>query len=368
MQDYYFKTSDLTVGYNRSPLIKDINIGVKRGEIVTMIGPNGAGKSTILKSITKHLAVIAGDAYICDVSLSEMSYKMLSKQLSVVLTEKIKGELLTCFDVVATGRYPYTNALGILDQSDKDKIKNAMERAHVLELAERDFDAISDGQRQRVLMARAICQEPQIIVLDEPTSFLDIKHKLELLDILHKMAKEDNIAVIMSLHEIDLAQKISDKVICVSGDTIKYFGTPEEIFKEEIVNELYGIEAGSYNITFGSVELPKPSGEAYTFVIAGNGTGVAVFRELTKKGIPFYAGILHRNDVDYYVAKNLATKVFEAEPFEKIDDITYEEAIKAMRKCSVVIDAGVKPGATNARLNMLIEEARRMNILKAYRA
>ena len=113
-----------------------------------------------------------------------------------------------------------------------------MAKVHAEDLAERDFVAISDGQRQRVLLARAICQEPEIIVLDEPTSFLDIKHKLELLSILREMAKEQGITVIMSLHEIDLAQKISDKIMCVKGDRINNFGAPEEIFRDEIINEL----------------------------------------------------------------------------------------------------------------------------------
>ena len=271
MENIYFRTSDLTVGYNKKPLIKDINIDVDFGEIVTMIGPNGAGKSTILKSITKHLEMVGGEVFIADASLANLSFKALAQQMSVVLTEKIKGELLTCFDVVATGRYPYTNSLGVLDEKDRVKVSEAMKKAHVEELAGRDFSAISDGQRQRVLLARAICQEPKIIVLDEPTSFLDVKHKLELLNILHTMAKKENIAVLMSLHEIDLAQKISDKVICVHGDSIEHFGRPNDIFTDEIIRELYSIEKGSYNITFGSVELPKPVGEPEVFVIAGNG-------------------------------------------------------------------------------------------------
>ena len=104
MENIYFRTSDLTVGYNKKPLIKDINIDVDFGEIVTMIGPNGAGKSTILKSITKHLEMVGGEVFIADASLANLSFKALAQQMSVVLTEKIKGELLTCFDVVATGR------------------------------------------------------------------------------------------------------------------------------------------------------------------------------------------------------------------------------------------------------------------------
>ena len=244
----FFSTKDLSVGYGCKALIEDINIELYPGEILTLIGPNGAGKSTILKSITKHLETIKGDSFIEDLSIASMTYKEMSKKLAVVLTERIKGELLVCYDVVATGRYPYTGNLGILSEEDKIKVIEAMARVHAEDLAERDFAAISDGQRQRVLLARAICQEPEIIVLDEPTSFLDIKHKLERLSILREMAKEQGITVIMSLHEIDLAQKISDKIMCVKGDRINNFGAPEEIFKDEIINDLYEIKDGTYNI------------------------------------------------------------------------------------------------------------------------
>ncbi len=122
---------------------------------------------------------------------------------------------MTCHDVVATGRYPYTGRLGVLSREDENKVDEALMAVHAQELGIRNFLEISDGQRQRILLARAICQKPEVMILDEPTSYLDIRHKLELLEILRKMAKEKEITVIMSLHEIDLAQKISDKVVCV---------------------------------------------------------------------------------------------------------------------------------------------------------
>ena len=134
---------------------------------------------------------------------------------------------------MATGRYPYTGRLGVLSREDENKVDEALMAVHAQELGIRNFLEISDGQRQRILLARAICQEPEVMILDEPTSYLDIRHKLELLEILRKMAKEKEITVIMSLHEIDLAQKISDKVVCVKGDRIAGFGNPEEIFTEE---------------------------------------------------------------------------------------------------------------------------------------
>ncbi len=364
MNEYYFRTEDLAVGYNGQTLIHDIAISIKAGEILTLIGPNGSGKSTILKSITKHLSTIRGDSFIADASVSAMSYKELSRKLAVVLTERIRGELLTCYDVVATGRYPYTSTLGLLSKEDREKVYRAMERVHARELAEKDFAAISDGQRQRILLARAICQEPEIIVLDEPTSFLDIRHKLELLSILRSMAKEKGITVIMSLHEIDLAQKISDKILCVRGETIEHFGTPDEIFCEEIINGLYGIENGSYNITFGSVELPRPKGTPKTFVISGCGSGIDVFRRLQKEDIPFYAGILYENDVDYQVARHLASEVFAEEPFAPISDAVYEKALAAMKQCENVILAKVPIREQNRRIKDLIDTARSIGLLK----
>ena len=202
MADYYFQMKDLSVGYNGNSLIRDINIGINKGEIVTLIGPNGSGKSTILKSITRQLKVVGGNVFFDDTSLLKLPYKELASKMAVVLTDRIKTELMTCHDIVATGRYPYTGRLGILTQEDECLVEEAMQAVHAQELGNRDFNAISDGQKQRVLLARAICQDPDVIVLDEPTSFLDVKYKLELLSILERMARQKKITVIMSLHEI----------------------------------------------------------------------------------------------------------------------------------------------------------------------
>ena len=180
MNEYYFHLDHLTVGYDKKPLIKDICIGIEKGEIVTLIGPNGSGKSTILKSITRQLKLVGGNVEFDGKNLHELSFRELSTKMAVVLTERMKPELMTCHDIVATGRYPYTGRLGMLTREDEEKVEKAMRAVHAEELGGRDFNAISDGQRQRVLLARAICQEPEVIILDEPTSFLDIRHKLEL--------------------------------------------------------------------------------------------------------------------------------------------------------------------------------------------
>ena len=203
-EDYIF-TENMTVGYGRIPLIEQIELHVRRGEIVTLIGPNGAGKSTILRSIIRQLGLLGGTVYLDGQSMEGMTEKQIARRMSVLMTERIRPELMTCKDVVGTGRYPYTGRLGILTAADHEKGREAMELVHAGELADRDFMEISDGQKQRILLARAICQEPEAIVLDEPTSFLDIRHKLELLTILKDLVREKKVAVLMSLHELDLA-------------------------------------------------------------------------------------------------------------------------------------------------------------------
>ena len=144
-KEYYISTKDMTVGYHSVPLIKNIELNVKPGEILTLIGPNGSGKSTILKSITKQLSLISGTVYLDRQSMQSMTEREISKKMSVVMTERLHAELMTCEDVVSTGRYPYTGRLGILTSYDKEKVLEAMEMVHARELADRDFSAISDG-------------------------------------------------------------------------------------------------------------------------------------------------------------------------------------------------------------------------------
>ena len=208
----FVETKEMTVGYRGVPLIRDIALRVHRGEILTLIGPNGSGKSTILKSLIRQLALIGGTVYLDGKSLQTLPERDLARTMSVLLTEHVRPELMTCWDVAAAGRYPYTGRLGLLSDEDHAKVDEALALVGADELADRDFSCISDGQRQRVLLARAICQEPEVIVLDEPTSFLDIRYKLELLTVLKQLVREKQVAVILSLHEIDLAQKLSDRL------------------------------------------------------------------------------------------------------------------------------------------------------------
>lgn len=360
--DAYFKTENMAVGYNGNILIRDINIEIEKGKILTLIGPNGAGKSTILKSITRQIAKIHGTVWIDKYEVSKWSLKDMAQNVAVVLTDRIHPEMMKCEEVVAMGRYPYTNIIGKLTVKDKEIVRQSLERVHAAELVSREFSTLSDGQKQRILLARAICQEPEVIVLDEPTAYLDIRHKIELLDILRDMAKEKKITVIMSLHEIDFATKISDYLICVKGDTIASFGTPEEILESDTIEKLYDISKGSYNLYFGSVELAKPNGSPKVFVVGGGGFGIPYYRALQKRQIPFAAGILYENDIDCQVARVLSDFVVTASAFEMMNEEHFGDAARLLVQCEAVIDAGTPIGTLNQFNEKLLELAHEKNI------
>ena len=318
----YLQTKKLCVGYQKHIVVDNIEISLEQGEILTLIGPNGAGKSTVLKSIARQLETLGGSIYLDQKELSRLSGQQLSQSMAVVMTQKLRAEKMTCEDVVA---------------SDCKVIKEAMELVQVTQIKDLDFNKISDGQRQRVMLARAICQEPQILILDEPTSYLDVKYKLEFLSILQEMKHQKKLTVIMSLHELDLAERISDQILCVNGTTPERFGIPQEIFTKGYISKLFGISSGSFDEKTMNAELPRPCGKPSVFVIAGDGTGRNIYRKLQRKNIPFATGILFENDLDYPVAKALATEVIANESFEPIKGKTLEAAKATLSECDHVI-------------------------------
>lgn len=356
-EKYYFTTEKMTVGYDGKPLIGDVEITLHRGEILTLIGPNGAGKSTILKSIARQLALIAGTVSLDGKDLKSLSGAELSKRMAVVMTQRLRSELMTCEDVVATGRYPYTGRFGILSAEDHAAVESAMELVRVTEIRDLDFGRISDGQRQRVMLARAICQEPEILILDEPTSYLDVRHKLEFLSILQKLCREKQLTVILSLHELELAEKISDRILCVNGSAVERIGSPEEVMTQGYITHLYGIQTGSYDEASADMELAAPEGSPKVFVIAGAGSGRSTYRRLQRAGVPFATGILYENDLDWPVAKALAAETVSESPFEPVSQAKLEQAKKILENCNRVICCREKFGSMESFQQELLRYA-----------
>ena len=264
------KTDNLTVGYGKNPLINDIALRVERGRIVCLVGPNGAGKSTILKTVAGVLAPLSGAVYIGERDMRELSSAERADAMASMLTGQPRTGYMTCFDVVSVGRYQFTGITGRLTKKDVQAVEEALASVGASELSDQPFSDLSDGQRQRVLLARALCQEPAFIVLDEPTSYLDIGYKLEFADALKRLVKEKNIGILMSLHELEFVRLLADEVVCLSADRhIDRVGAPQEVLSPQYIEQLYGMEQGALSRLYGSFD-DAPKREA----AGGGSTGI----------------------------------------------------------------------------------------------
>ena len=263
MKEFLCETQELAIGYGKTSLASGIALRAKPGQILVLVGPNGAGKSTLLKTLAGQLAPLGGTVLLDGQDLTAYTGTARAQKLALMLPHTRRTELTTCFEFAAAGRIPYTGRLGILSDADRQAVQDALEIAGAAHLADRDFNCISDGQRQRVLLARAICQQPKVLLLDEPTSFLDIKGKIELLTILQKLAHEQGLAVIVSLHELDMAQKIADAVVCVFPDHVSGVLTPDAAFAPDNIRALYALSEAQYTALFGQTKPQKPTFEHY---------------------------------------------------------------------------------------------------------
>ena len=240
-------TEALAVGYGGTVLIGDIALRVGAGRVLTLIGPNGSGKSTILKTLSGHLHQLGGTVLLDGKKMESYSRSELARELSVLLTDRARPERMTCEDVVAMGRYPYTGYMGLLRAEDREKIDEALHLVEIAPLRNRAFLTLA--------LARAICQEPNVLLLDEPTSFLDVHHKIRFLEILRRLATERGIAVVLSMHELEFVRKISDEMACIKEGRILKAGAPEEILTEALIEELFDLPAELYRAYFTSGAL-----------------------------------------------------------------------------------------------------------------
>ncbi|MCR5639798.1 MAG: ABC transporter ATP-binding protein [Lachnospiraceae bacterium] len=238
------EVADLAAGYGKKKIIEGVSFSVERGEILAVVGPNGVGKSTLLKTIAGFLPPLHGSITIDGRSTKAMKDEEHAKLVSVVTTERPKGEWLSVRDVVAAGRYPYTGPLGILSEEDWQQVDAAMELMEICNLATSYFGQLSDGQRQRVMLAKSIAQEPKLLILDEPTSFLDIRYQLEFIAMAKALAKEQGMGIFLSIHELPIAKRLSDRVLCLKDARQDAYGMTAEILQDDYVEALYGIPKG----------------------------------------------------------------------------------------------------------------------------
>lgn len=331
------RTEQLNVGYENKTVIRNVEIEAMRGQTICLIGPNGAGKSTILRTLSGMLAPVDGTVYIGQEDISKVTPRELSRTMAVVLTEKLGVNMTTAYEIVAMGRMPYTGFFGRLKEHDREVVRSCIQIVGAGSIAARNFKSLSDGEKQKVLIARALAQEPKLIILDEPTSHLDLKHKIEVMRILNKLSAERGLTVILALHDVDIAVKNCQFVLLVKDGEIVAKGRPEDVIQEDTITKLYDIEGANYDSTLGCMEICNEA-EHEVYVAAGAGTGAPAYRLLSRMGIGVATGILYENDIDHAVAHSMKLTCVKQKSFQPIGEEQKRMAWELIRTSRFVVD------------------------------
>ncbi len=236
------RTRDLLIGYKDEAILPPINVSLNEGDLIALIGPNGAGKSTLFKTLTAHINPIAGNIELLGKNLSIYSPKEKAKLIGLVLTSRPDDMFLKVFDVVASGRCPYTNFFGKMDENDLNIIHESLEIVGINELKDRYFDALSDGEKQKVMIAKTIAQNTPIIFMDEPTAFIDYPSKIELFSLMKMLTKEKNKTIIFSSHDLELLLRYTDDLWMISKKKELISGKKDELMHKGIVKEYFNLK------------------------------------------------------------------------------------------------------------------------------
>jgi iron complex transport system ATP-binding protein len=241
------KINNLTLGYEGKRVLEDISFEVEKNKVTTLIGPNGCGKSTILKALSRSKKPVSGEIFLEMENIYHIKEKKLAKIMSILPQSPKVPDDFSARDLVGYGRYPYMNWMGRLTRKDYDIIDWAIRETKIESLQHRQVSTMSGGERQRAWIAMALAQQPKLLLLDEPTTYLDICHQFEVLELINRLNKEMDITVVMVLHDLNQAARYSDKIIVVKDEKIYKEGRPEEIINEKLLEEVFNIKVKIFN-------------------------------------------------------------------------------------------------------------------------
>ncbi|TJY34122.1 ABC transporter ATP-binding protein [Pontimicrobium aquaticum] len=257
-QHTILKTHNLSIGYQtkkeKTAVASNINIELHSGELIGLVGANGIGKSTLLRTLTNVQSPLDGSIHINEKPLETYSNIELAKALSLVLTESVMSKNLSVFELIALGRQPYTNWVGNLTEADINIINTALNETNLSDIKHKKCYELSDGQLQKVMIARALAQDTKLIILDEPTTHLDMYHKAYILRLLQKLAKDTNKTILFSSHEIDLAIQLCDKLIVMSEDIV-VSDTPKKLIERGTFDSLFPKDFITFDKTTNSFKI-----------------------------------------------------------------------------------------------------------------
>jgi iron complex transport system ATP-binding protein len=238
-----FLTEGISTGYGRHVVSQHLSLGVERGSRTALVGPNGSGKSTTLKTLARLIAPLAGTVYLNGRDINRLPTREVARQMAILPQMHEAPAELTVLELVEQGRFPHVGTLGMLRRQDDEAIEEALRMTRLEELAHRPVDTLSGGERQRAWMALALAQRTEILLLDEPTTFLDVGHQLDLLQLVSSLNRDRGVTIVMVLHDLNHAARFSDRMIAMSGGEVVADGAPDEVLTPGLLRDCFGVEA-----------------------------------------------------------------------------------------------------------------------------
>lgn len=350
--------------YGKEKILESIGLIAEKG-FMGIIGPNGCGKTTLLRSISRVLKPLRGTVLLDGADIYELNAKDVAKDMAVVPQDNPLKFDFTVMDMVLMGRNPHLGRFEMESSDDVEIAKRAMEFTNILHLAERPVTELSGGERQMVTIARALAQEPKILLLDEPTSHLDIKHQVEILNLIKRLSND--LVVIGVFHELNLASRYCDELILLSKGKVFVTGKPEEVITAENIESVYGIKVIVKQDSGGLIVHPKrepmKSNKARVHVVCGAGTATFLMNNLVNHRYNVTAGVLNKNDTDCDTAKTLGIKVVEEKPFSIITEEKHQQNLEFVKQADSVMLTNIPLGEGNLHNLQAVLEAMMHNIL-----
>jgi iron complex transport system ATP-binding protein len=361
---------NIDCSYDSIPILKKVSFSIKTGTFLGILGPNGSGKTTLLKSIGRVLKPSSGVVILDDIDIYKMKTKEVAKHVAVVPQDTTIAFSFTALDIVLMGRAPHLSRLETESETDVGIAKKAMEYTGIWHLANRLVTELSGGERQRVIIARALTQEPKILLLDEPTSHLDISNQIEILDLLKHLCNEKKVLIISVFHDFNLAARYCDSVILLKNGRIVSAGKTIETLTNENIKNVFGINVivNKHPVTDLPFIIPvsRPKNQQQRnlsiHLISGAGTGSTLMKILTDVGYSLTAGVLNFLDTDFETAQFLKIPVISQAPFSPITERTRKNNWTMISKASAVILAPVPFGFGNIQNLEITGEALEMGI------
>ncbi|MDD4344265.1 MAG: ATP-binding cassette domain-containing protein [Eubacteriales bacterium] len=355
--NYHIKINNLNFGYSEKKILDDISITIQKGTFLSIIGPNGSGKSTLLKNIAKNLEPQSGEIWLETLDLLKLPPVELAKKMAVVPQTFQIDFPFTAMETVLMGRTPFLKRFQSETEKDFTLAKWAMELTNTWHLKDRSVTEVSGGELQRIIVARALTQEPKIILLDEPTAHLDIQHQMELLELLESLNKTTGLTVVTVLHDLNLASQFSEEVIMMKDGKIFASGKTSEVLNAENIRAVYEMEVllaeNPLNQKFNIIPLARSKNinienkNIIIHIICGGGTGIYLIDRLQQLGYSLSAGVLNIGDSDWSKGKKAGIKIIEEAPFAKISEKTINNNLEAIFTSDLVVVTPIPFGMGN---------------------